>query len=310
MVTIFTPTYNRAHTLPRLFDSLKNQSKKDFEWIVIDDDSGDGTEKLVESFIQEADFPILYEKQIHGGKHRAINRAVKKAKFEWFFIVDSDDFITTDAVEKICRWVKENSGDEKLAAVSGSKYEINRKEALSVPALLKLNPGLKCRNHERKKYGLECDKAEVYRTDILKSHPFPEYDGEFFCTEAVCWDSISFDGYHIAFYPDSIYMCEYMDDGLTRNDANGYTGSLNNFHGFLDYAKIQTKCLGLTQETFGLLDFACKISSKKNISTEKLCSLLELDREELQSFLKKYRRNIFQRMIAKLYRIFCQEIRR
>ena len=305
MITIFTPTYNRAHTLSRLFDSLQNQSSKTFEWIIVDDDSKDGTENLVQSFMKKKNFPIRYEKQSHGGKHRAINRAVKIASYEWFFIVDSDDFLVTDAVEKIEVWINANKDDKKIAAVCGSRYETNKKKALSVPSILTLNPGMKCHNHEREKYGLECDKAEIYRTHILNSHPFPEYDKEFFCTEAVCWDSISFDGYYIAFYPDVIYMCEYMEDGLTKNGANGYVGFSNNFYGFLDYAKIQIKCRGISADTFGLAFFALKVSKKKKIPLENLCSRLDLSKDELKSFIKKYRRNIFQKIIAKLYRMFC-----
>lgn len=305
MITIFTPTYNRAHTLSRLFESLQNQSLKSFEWIIIDDDSKDDTEKLVKSFVSKANFPIRYEKQSHGGKHRAINKAVKLSRHEWFFIVDSDDFLVPDAIKKIKGWINANENDKKIAAVCGSRYETNKKKALSVPSILTLNPGLKCHNHEREKYGLECDKAEVYRTDIISSHLFPEYEGEFFCTEAVCWDSISFDGYYIAFYPDVIYMCEYMDDGLTKNGANGYVGFSNNFYGFLDYAKIQIKCRGISADTFGLAFFALKVSKKKKIPLENLCSRLDLSKDELKSFIKKYRRNIFQKIIAKLYNIIC-----
>ncbi len=305
MITIFTPAYNRAHTLQRLFESLQNQSLKSFEWIIVDDDSKDDTENLVKSFINKAEFPIRYEKQSHGGKHRAINKAVKLSVYEWFFIVDSDDFLLPNTIEKIKGWINANENDKKIAAVSGSRYETKKKTAISVPSVLSLNPGLKCYNHERKKYGLECDKAEIYRTHILKSHPFPEYDKEFFCTEAVCWDSISFDGYYIAFYPDVIYMCEYMDDGLTKNGANSPESFSHNFQGFLDYAKIQIKCHGLSMDTLPIVSFVLKESKKKNIKFENLCSRLELSTAELSAFIKKNRRNIFQKIIAKLYNIIC-----
>lgn len=305
MITIFTPTYNRAHTLQRLFDSLKAQTSKDFEWIIIDDNSSDNTEKLVNSFIkQTSDFSIVYKKQEHGGKHRAINKAVNIAKFDWFFIVDSDDYLTEDAIEKIHKWISLNKKDSKIAAVSGSRFETNRHEALSVPSILLLNPGLKCYNYERANYNLDYDKAEVYKTSLIKSHPFPEYDGEFFCTEAVCWDNIALDGYYIAFYPDSIYMCEYMDDGLTKNDANGYTGFSKNFYGFLDYVKTEIKCHKISEKTTGLILLSLKIAKEKKISNKILAEKLDIKEKELKDFIKTNEKSFFQKVIGKLYKIF------
>lgn len=305
MITIFTPTYNRAHTLQRLFDSLKSQTSKNFEWIIIDDESSDNTENLVKSFVQQnAGFSIIYKKQEHGGKHRAINKAVDIAKFDWFFIVDSDDYLTEDAVEKIHIWISLNENDKKIAAVSGSRFEVNRKESLSVPSLLLLNPGLKCYNYERSKYGLDYDKAEVYKTALIKAHPFPEYKEEFFCTEAVCWDSIALDGYYIAFYPDSIYMCEYMNDGLTKNDANGYTGFSRNFYGFLDYVKTEIKCHKISDKTSGLIFLSLRIAKEKKISNKILAEKLNISEEELKNFVKRNKKSFFQKIIGKLYKIF------
>ena len=88
MITIFTPTYNREKTLTKLFESLKSQTDKNFEWIVVDDESTDNSEKLINSFISEnCEFNIYYEKQNHGGKHRAINRAVKIANMTGFLLL-------------------------------------------------------------------------------------------------------------------------------------------------------------------------------------------------------------------------------
>ena len=302
MITVFTPTYNRAHTISKLFDSLKKQTCTDFEWIVIDDDSSDNTEDLMKYYLsQNLSFPITYIKQPHGGKHRAINRGVKIAKGNWFFIVDSDDYITDNAIELIYKWIKDNEHDSKRAAVAGSRYEVNRKEQLSVPELLKLYPGLLCFNYDRCNYGLECDKAEIYRTELLKKHPFPEYEGEFFCTEAVCWDNIAYDGYYIAFYPDSIYLCEYMDDGLTKNDANGYTGFSNSFYSFLEYVKIEIKCHGFNQSTYGIIDLALIIAKDKKLSTNQLCKKIDISESEMNKYIKHKRRTYFVRKLRNIY---------
>lgn len=94
-ITIFTPTYNRANLLPRLYNSLLRQSKKNFEWLVVDDGSTDDTGELFKSWIKENQIVIRYYSVPNGGKQRAINLALKLTSSEAFFIVDSDDYITS-----------------------------------------------------------------------------------------------------------------------------------------------------------------------------------------------------------------------
>ena len=90
LITVFTATYNRANTITRLFESLKNQSFKNFEWLIVDDGSTDYTEAIVESFDPLGDFPIRYIKKENGGKHTAYNIGLNEARGSLFFNVDSD----------------------------------------------------------------------------------------------------------------------------------------------------------------------------------------------------------------------------
>ena len=99
-ITVFTPTYNRGYLLPRLFSSLRNQSFKDIEWLIVDDGSTDNTHDVVMAFIEENIIPIRYVFKRNGGKHQAINEGVKHAKGELFFIVDSDDMLPTNALHQ------------------------------------------------------------------------------------------------------------------------------------------------------------------------------------------------------------------
>lgn len=101
MITIFTPTYNRAYTLPKLFESLQAQTSNNFEWLIVDDGSSDDTRELVEHFITKADFKITYIYQENQGKHVAINTALDKASNLYFFTVDSDDYLINNALELI-----------------------------------------------------------------------------------------------------------------------------------------------------------------------------------------------------------------
>ncbi|MGC1445756.1 MAG: glycosyltransferase family A protein, partial [Xanthobacteraceae bacterium] len=101
LFTIFTPTYNRAHTLHRCFDSLSAQTLRDFEWIVVDDGSTDGTEELVGKWLKTANFPMRYLRQNHLGKHFAFNKAVVEARGYFTSCLDSDDALTPDALETL-----------------------------------------------------------------------------------------------------------------------------------------------------------------------------------------------------------------
>ncbi len=283
MITIFTPTYNREQTLTKLFESLKKQTDKKFEWIIVDDESTDNTEKLVNSFISEnCEFNIYYKKQNHGGKHRAINRAVKIAKYDWFFIVDSDDYLSNDAVEKLEKWIQENKNDEKIGIISASRFDVIQKKQLATPDFLFFNAGFKCFNYKRSDFFLDGDRAEIYRTDILRQNPFPEYKNEYFITEDVCWNSIAKAGFYTVFYPDVIYFNEYREDGLTKTGANKYKGAFYNFNGFLESLKIRFQVNGICPQFFTDLMMAFKIASIKKINLEQLADRLEISIRKLK----------------------------
>ena len=101
LLSIFTPSYNRAYILPILYKSLVGQTDNNFEWVIVDDGSSDNTEELVNEWIAENKIHIVYYKQENQGKHIAINSGVKRASGELFFIVDSDDSLTPDAVQQV-----------------------------------------------------------------------------------------------------------------------------------------------------------------------------------------------------------------
>lgn len=212
--TVFTPTYNRKYIIENLYHSLQRQSFKDFEWLVVDDGSADGTEELFSELCRECtEFPIRYIKTENGGKHRAINVGVKEAAGELFFIVDSDDYIVDDALETADKVEKSILSEEKnkFAGVCGLKgYDTNT-------AIGKTFTGdiLDITTLERPAHGITGDKAEIFYTRVLKNYPFPEFDGENFITECVVWDKIAFDGLKLRFYNKIAMICEYLPDGLT-----------------------------------------------------------------------------------------------
>ena len=114
--TVFTPVYNRKHTIHRGFESLMRQTVKNFEWLIIDDGSTDDLKPLIDEYIEKADFPIRYVYKENGGKHTATNMAYKLMETEYFTILDSDDALTDDAVEKmLSMW-------DKIPESERSKY--------------------------------------------------------------------------------------------------------------------------------------------------------------------------------------------
>ncbi|MDO5812884.1 MAG: glycosyltransferase family 2 protein [Bacillota bacterium] len=223
--TVFTSTYNRAYTLPNLYNSLINQSNKNFEWLIIDDGSIDDTEELISKYIKERKINITYKKVGNGGKHRAINKGIKIANGKVFAIVDSDDQLTFDAIDKLYKWFSDLKDGKKYCGVSGNKGYSNGKIIGSTFS----GNVISCSAIERNKYNIKGDKFEVYYTNILKKYPFPEFEGEKFLSEIIVWTRMAKDGYVIQWHNDIIYLCEYLNDGLTtnnykllRNNPKGY----------------------------------------------------------------------------------------
>lgn len=125
-LTIFTPAYNRAHTLGRTYESLLRQSCMDFEWLVIDDGSIDSTRQLVKGWISEGKIPIRYIYKDNGGLYTGYNTAYANINTELCVCVDSDDFMPDNAVELIINhWKK--YGNEKYAGITGLDFLLDGK---------------------------------------------------------------------------------------------------------------------------------------------------------------------------------------
>ncbi len=212
-ITVFTPTYNRAYIIENLYRSLQRQTCTEFEWLVVDDGSSDETRELFEKWMAEENpFPIRYHKQENGGKCRALNTGAELARGEWFFNVDSDDYLTDDAVEKVLKWAENLPKNQHFCGFAG-----NLGTAPDVTPN-KLFEGGYFDGTAFDRYGVvDGERAHVFYTDILKKYPYPDCPGEKFMTEAVTWNRMAYDGYRIRYYNDIIWIYEYKDDGLTKS---------------------------------------------------------------------------------------------
>lgn len=188
--TVFTPAYNRAHTIHRVYDSLKAQTYRNFEWVVVDDGSVDGTRQLIACWQREADFPITYRFQQNSGKHVAFNRAVEIAQGALFLVIDSDDGFLPESLETMLRWwedIPPGQRDQFTGVVTLCRLDNGELTGETFPTspldtnALELTYRLKIRG----------EKWGFHRTSILKEFPFPEDPDTRFVPERIVWDRIA-----------------------------------------------------------------------------------------------------------------------
>ncbi len=217
-ITVFTPTYNRAYIIKNLYHSLQRQSFRDFEWLIVDDGSTDNTEAVIQQWQQAGnDFPIRYYKKENGGKCRAINYGVDFAEGLLFFNVDSDDYLTDDALEKIANWEEALPKDKKFCGVVGN-LGTSPTETPNTPWPEPYrDANLLERYEEYCAHPIDGERAWVFYTEIQKAYKYPEFEGENFITPAVTWNRMAHDGYLVRIYDDIIWVYEYQPDGLTMS---------------------------------------------------------------------------------------------
>lgn len=241
-LTIFTPTYNRAYIIEQLYRSLQRQTCTDFEWLVVDDGSSDNTAELFARWQQEGNpFPIRYYRQENGGKCRAINYGLELAQGELFFTVDSDDYLTDDAVKKVLLWEKTLPKEQKycgLAGNLGTSPEETPNRIFDEPYF----DGTALDRYRQ----VDGERAMVFYTAVHRKYPYPAIPGEKFMTEAVAWNRMAADGYRMRFYNDIIWVYEYQEEGLTKagnrlfmDNPRGYGLWLREKSGFTHESFIQ-----------------------------------------------------------------------
>lgn len=210
--TIFTSTYNRAYIIEQLYHSIQRQTFRNFEWLIIDDGSTDDTEQLVRRWInEENDFSIRYYRQENKGKCRSINKGVELARGEMFLVIDSDDYLTDDALTKLNTWKHDLPQNIRYCGISGNMgTDKNGCSNTLIPGMY-YDGTLLDRYH-----GIGGERVYAFYTDIHREYLYPVFDDEKFMTEAVVWNRMAHDGYQMRFYDDVICIYEYQEDGLTR----------------------------------------------------------------------------------------------
>lgn len=226
--TVCTPTYNRAHTLNRVYESLLKQTFTDFEWIIIDDGSIDDTKKIVNRWIEDENINIRYIYQKNSGKHRALNKAIDLAQGELFLTFDSDDMCVENALELfLTSWDKIENKKDFVGVTALYKDAKGKTLGMRFPQDIFDSNTIECRY----KYNIVGDKWGFQRVDILRQNKFPEYEGENFLAEGVVWNQIA-QKYKTRYVNQYLGVVDYQEDGLS---ANSIKLRINNPNGALNY---------------------------------------------------------------------------
>lgn len=209
ILSIITPTYNRASLLPRCYESLRGQSCMDFEWIIVDDGSTDDTQSVAKTFRDDL-FPVTYVKKENGGKHTALNASHPHIHGAYVLILDSDDYLTADAVKKVLSGWAQYEDQETIGIVTFLKSDPkgNIMATVDTPHI-----PLDILRHKRRVLHIN-DCCEVIRTELFRKYPFPEFPGERFLSECALWNRVA-QTHKCVYINEIIYICEYLSGGLT-----------------------------------------------------------------------------------------------
>lgn len=292
LLTIFTPAYNRAHTIGRTYESLCRQICYDFEWLIVDDGSSDNTRELVRSWYIDAtlqetvfelkgyskDAPWLYIHYIYQqnqGMHGAHNTAYDHLSTELNTCIDSDDYIPDNAVEKIIGfWQSQSVEDkQKYAGIIGLDIDDKHKEIIGLPFPKGLISTTLSGYYQN---GGKGDKKLVYRTDIIKQTPkYPIFRGENYV--GLNYKYLIIDqNYELLVLNEPLIIVDYQVDG---SSSNMYRQYWKNPKGWSFYRKFEmTHSLSLKRRFQVCIHYVSSsiICKNRNFIAESPCKLLTI----------------------------------
>lgn len=219
-LTIFTPTYNRANMLKRLYSKLCIQTNKNFEWLIIDDGSSDNTKELVYELASKNKITIRYYYKSNAGKHTAMNMGFKKALGDLFVCVDSDDYLVNNAVDKIFS-INSKISELNVCGFVGMCQDTNGELIGKAPEEGMISDSMEIRD----KYHIQ-GEPEIYYTEYIRECEFPVFRNEKFITEAVVFDKLT--KQNKLYYTNVVLMVkDFQKGGLTDNEPLIRINSLN-----------------------------------------------------------------------------------
>lgn len=269
-LTVFTPSYNRAYTLHKCYESLLRQTSKDFTWLIIDDGSSDNTKELVDSWINENKIEINYIYQENQGMHGAHNTAYKNIKTELNVCIDSDDYMPDDAVEKIISFWNKNKRSDLAGIMALDAYTDGKVIGDKFPNELKESTYFDIYN----KYGLKGDKKLIYRSELTIQYPYPIFEGEKYVSLAYKYAKLD-SKYKLALMNEVVCNVEYMEDGSSLNMLKQYRRNPKGF-AFIRIDNMKNPKASLKFKFKECIHYVSSsfISKNKNYLKESPCKIL------------------------------------
>ena len=218
-ITIFTPSFNRAHLLPRLYESLVAQTSKDFIWLIVDDGSDDGTDTLAAEWVRRSLIEVKYVRKENGGMHTAHNLAYDLVQTELSVCIDSDDMMPQTAVENILAHWQIARRNGRLAGMLGvcrapNGEVIGTKFPKSASAMT-----LSDVYHKANVRG---DKKIVLRSDVVAEFPrYPVYPGERLVPLSTLYSQIC-SRFELLCLNETWAIVEYQESGSSATVARQY----------------------------------------------------------------------------------------
>lgn len=221
-VTVFTPTYNRAALLGRVFESLRQQTCPEFEWLVVDDGSTDNTRQVVEEFSRSAAFPVRYLYQPNRGKASAINAGLALARGEFFLVFDSDDWCAPHAIERFLScWDELGERSGEYCAISALKaYRSGQIVGEGYGRMTRVGETYVDRFNRR----IKGDKWEFIRTSVHRDYQYEIPTGERYQAPEYAWLGMGRE-FKTLFLDEVLSIVEYQLDGISRNNIHHRVGS-------------------------------------------------------------------------------------
>jgi glycosyltransferase involved in cell wall biosynthesis len=227
--TVFTPTFNRARTLPVVYESLLAQTYHDFEWLLVDDGSTDGTHDLVDGWIAEGRLPIRLVKQDHGGFPVAFNRGVMEARGRFFLELDSDDACVPGALARFAEvWASIPAAErDRFCGVTAlCMDDVGKVIGDPFPAPVIDSDYLEMRF----RYKVDGEKWGFQRRDLLLPHLFPASDGDWGLLGTI-WSAIAREGYKTRYVNEPLRTYEEASpDSMSRDKAEIVAPSRHRYH--------------------------------------------------------------------------------
>ena len=213
-ISVITATYNRKYLIHKLYESLVENYKsfKDFEWVIMDDGSNDGTDKIVKKWIKEAKFDIKYYYQENAGKMAAINNVIDKAVGDILTEIDSDDYFLPGVLKMISDDY-EQLNDNGVYGIVYKRKIINKETNVDERVNGKVIKLFDLHNV----MDYDFDMVLTFKADIRKKYRYELEHNEKFITEARMYYKIDQEYDGMIFKNKDAIVCEYMEDGYSKN---------------------------------------------------------------------------------------------